>query len=552
MSEASLTTTQHKLTLWQGALLLASLLLFVSEALALGPQDLIVVFNSRLPESQEVASYYAKKRKVPSANLLGVDLPTSESITRQTFEQNLVPPIRQAVIELKKRGQTPAVLLVFGMPLRVEGPVGNETERQFRGLIETKVQESLGKVLTSSRRLDFLVGGEKSSSAADGEKSADPEAVLKKVRAAITRAITYLTHTPEEPGNLETREEINSLILKLLGVAGKARSIVADLEIARVPDQATPSLQDLYAQYMLHHPELTRTFFWGILPEKALTQAKSIAVMDGQVGELQFWLAAQRLMKNPQTQAAVDSELTLMQVDRYQRALWLPNPFLPKYDKELFIKEIREQTVMVGRLDGPTPMVARRLVDDALAAERTGLKGVFYIDARGIKGDTRYGGYAWYDHHLVKLYHIVSHQSSLKVVLDQLPQVFPPGSCPEAALYCGWYSLAKYVPAFRWQRGAVAYHVASAEATTLKQPNSQVWCKRLLEEGVAATLGPVSEPYLAAFPLPDEFFPLLMTGRRPLLEVYFRTLPHLSWRLLLIGDPLYRPFQKNPALKSPG
>ena len=64
---------------------------------------------------------------------------------------------------------------------------------------------------------------------------------------------------------------------------------------------------------------------------------------------------------------------------------------------------------------------------------------------------------------------------------------------------------------------------------------------------MAATLGPVSEPYLIAFPLPDDFFPLLMTGKQSLLEVYFRTVPHLSWQMILIGDPLYTPFRKNPA-----
>ena len=46
------------------------------------------------------------------------------------------------------------------------------------------------------------------------------------------------------------------------------------------------------------------------------------------------------------------------------------------------------QTVMVGRLDGPTPAIARRLVDDAMEVEKTGLTGTFYIDARGLGGNT--------------------------------------------------------------------------------------------------------------------------------------------------------------------
>ena len=46
----------------------------------------------------------------------------------------------------------------------------------------------------------------------------------------------------------------------------------------------------------------------------------------------------------------------------------------------------------------------------------------------------------------------------------------------------------------------MGYHIASYECETLKKEGSTVWCKRMLEEGVAATLGPVAEPYVQAFP----------------------------------------------------
>jgi hypothetical protein len=71
----------------------------------------------------------------------------------------------------------------------------------------------------------------------------------------------------------------------------------------------------------------------------------------------------------------------------------------------------------------------------------------------------------------------------------------------------------------------------------------------MLEEGVCATVGPVAEPYLTAFPPPDEFFPLLLTGKWTLAECYYRATPYLSWMMTLIGDPLYRPFKNNPALR---
>ncbi len=65
----------------------------------------------------------------------------------------------------------------------------------------------------------------------------------------------------------------------------------------------------------------------------------------------------------------------------------------------------------------------------------------------------------------------------------------------------------------------------------------------MLEEGVAATIGPVYEPYVQAFPPPDLFFTILTEGYLTLGEVYLITLPFLSWQMVLIGDPLYLPFK---------
>jgi uncharacterized protein (TIGR03790 family) len=117
------------------------------------------------------------------------------------------------------------------------------------------------------------------------------------------------------------------------------------------------------------------------------------------------------------------------------------------------------------------------------------------------------------------------------------------------ALYTGWYNVGNYVPGCTFNLGAVGYHVASYELTSLRDPNNHGWCGGLLSDGVVATIGPVSEPYLHAFPTPDEFFPLLMCGQLTLAEVYWRTTPLVSWKMALIGDPLYVPYRTNPAIK---
>ena len=126
---------------------------------------------------------------------------------------------------------------------------------------------------------------------------------------------------------------------------------------------------------------------------------------------------------------------------------------------------------------------------------------------------------------------------------DRTRELFPVGACPRTAIYCGWYSVKKYVDAFDFVDGAIGYHIASFEAVSLRDPNSSQWCPAMLKDGITATLGPVAEPYLHAFPEPKAFFQELFNGSC-LVEAYYRTKPFNSWQLVLIGDPLYRPFKK--------
>lgn len=242
------------------------------------------------------------------------------------------------------------------------------------------------------------------------------------------------------------------------------------------------------------------------------------------------------------TVASVDSELTVVKKADAPVGGWIENPFYIGF-RDRFEVVAREDVLMVSRLDGPTPESVRRMIDDTLATENQGLAGSAYFDARWpIDASANPSGYKLYDRSIHQAARRVQENGRLTVNLDQSPALFQPGQCPDAALYCGWYSLAKYVDAFIWQKGAIGYHIASSECKTLKKENSQVWCKRMIEEGVCATVGPVGEPYVQAFPMPEVFFGFLSEGILSLAECYMVSLPFLSWKMVLIGDPLYRPF----------
>ena len=243
--------------------------------------------------------------------------------------------------------------------------------------------------------------------------------------------------------------------------------------------------------------------------------------------------------------ASVDSELALVLAGNYEVRDWQPNPSYLGY-RGRKIAGMPDIALMVSRLDGPTPKIVRRIINDSLSAEKNGLSGAAFFDARwprpGLEKVKKLQGYGFYDNSLYLAADVVKKDDRLKVVVNDQPELFQPGECPDTALYCGWYRLANYLDAFDWQTGAVGYHIASGEMTTLKNKKSKVWGKMMLEDGVAAVIGPVAEPYVQAFPPPALFFNLLLDGRFTLAECYALSVPFRSWRMVLVGDPLYRPW----------
>jgi uncharacterized protein (TIGR03790 family) len=245
------------------------------------------------------------------------------------------------------------------------------------------------------------------------------------------------------------------------------------------------------------------------------------------------------------TESSLDSEIAMLRYEEsYPVAGWIPNPYFYQFQKQQ-TQYSKETILMVSRLDAPTAAIVRRMIDASIAVEKVGLTGIAYFDARwNAPREQKLAGYAAYDQSLRLAAVQIRKQEIMPVVLDESEELFKPHECRKAALYCGWYSLGKYVDSFEWLPGSIGYHMASSECETLKKSSSQVWCKRMLEEGIAATIGPVGEPYIQAFPVPEIFFTYLIKGHLTLAECYIISLPYLSWKMVLIGDPLYFPFKR--------
>jgi uncharacterized protein (TIGR03790 family) len=230
---------------------------------------------------------------------------------------------------------------------------------------------------------------------------------------------------------------------------------------------------------------------------------------------------------------AVDSELSLLAQTDYPINASVPNPLfgnLQPTDAE------RSQVVEVSRLDGPTAAAARGLVDLAIRAERTGLLGRAYVDIAG----PHESGDRWLESTAVDIADL-----GYDVSVSRGPGTLPSTARFDApALYFGWYDKDLNgpfaLPGFRFPPGAIAVHIHSFSASTLRS-STEGWCGPLVARGVTATVGNVYEPYLEYLHRPDLLFEALARGDDLVDAAYF-ALPVLSWQSIVIGDPLYRPF----------
>ena len=114
----------------------------------------------------------------------------------------------------------------------------------------------------------------------------------------------------------------------------------------------------------------------------------------------------------------------------------------------------------------------------------------------------------------------------------------------DVILYFGWYvqnadgPFAN--PEFKFKRGAIATHIHSYSATTLRSP-TRWWTGPLLARGAAAVLGNVYEPFLTLTTQLDLFNARLFEGYT-FIEAAWMATPGVSWMNVMVGDPLYQPF----------
>ena len=233
---------------------------------------------------------------------------------------------------------------------------------------------------------------------------------------------------------------------------------------------------------------------------------------------------------------SVDSELTLLSRTLHPIVSFVPNPLFHNGGRTGLGDN---RVVKVCRIDGPSLTDAEHLIDDGIEVERRGLIGRAYVDNDGPYA----AGNVWFDKTAEELRRL-----GFDLDVDRKPTTLPITARFDApALYFGWYAGDVdgpfLLPGAHLARGAIAYHLHSFSASTLRDP-SRGWCGPLVARGAAATLGNVYEPLLLLTHRPDFFLEALERNWTLGDAAYYAT-PALSWQEIVVGDPLYRPFERS-------
>ena len=523
---------------------LAVLLLLASPALALTADELVLIVNGNIPSSVKSAEFYAQARQVPAGRIIKLNLPAGEEIPFAKYEEEVIPTVRGFLRDNGLEQKVKCAVTFFGVPFRIGSKQLSPEEAAEAATLKVELAE------VAKKSLPLVQETEKAAAELDpafaphvGEDPVDLSGRANHALMTIGRNLPPAT----DPRHNELLPRLVKLTQQFGGDAQVAdkltdreiKSMLAPEDAAKWPARRA-EIEKSHREVELLHDKR-----YDAPSRKRL---REIVKSDfGLFGHLELVHAQIEYLTTDGTVSAFDSELALIAWKYYSRSRWQLNPLNLRFSGP------HPPVLMVSRLDGPQEGTATQIILASLKAEREGLKGRMVIDSMGGAGPDgkvdKEGGYRAFDDRLMNLAKLVAEQSKMPLTIDRKHPVLPPNSVKDVAVYCGWYSVRNYVPACQFNLGAVGYHIASFEMVSLRTDNEKGWVAGMLNDGIAATCGAVAEPYLSAMPLPDEFFPLLLTGKLTLAEVYWKTVPMTSWMMTLIGDPLYTPFKTDPQLK---
>lgn len=502
--------------------------------------NVAVLANSNSQDSLKVAKSYLAARNIPESHLIALPLTQDDTISREDYENKVIAPLRKELETKAIAAEIKVIVTVYGVPLKLASPVIGPEEKAAAAMSQEEkakarivIEENISKAQ--------IIAGEKPNGFIEIAETEIP----KEFEALVNRASKKLSTLKDQ--ELQTKQ--NELAQVLTDMGGLS-SLVGILQPAGNAEQIAKSTKEIEAMKAEVNKGIADIGELQKSTKKEDTEKLYVTTKRilGAIGVAGIATALSTRTTYTDADAAFDSELSLLWWDRnsYPITGALPNPYSNKIFSQALIDSLRLPVIMVSRIDGPSVETSLAMISSTLEAEKTGLKGNIYIDTRGIKSNDREALTMW-DKGMKDLGWFLRDNSEQKVSIDIFPELIE--EAKDTAIYAGWYQLRKFEGDFTFKPGAIAWHIASEEAVNIHNKDEKGWCKNFLERGASVTIGAVAEPYLESFPVPLEFFGLLLSGRYTLIEAYYLTTRNISWRVTLFGDPLYRPYKENKKIK---
>jgi uncharacterized protein (TIGR03790 family) len=111
------------------AFFLLSSCLIGRAAMALEPDNLLLLTNKNVPEGRKLAEYYTAQRKVPNQRILELDLPVGEQVTFDAYENQVVPAVREFIAANNLQAKVTCLVSFYGLPLKIAARVNSPADQ---------------------------------------------------------------------------------------------------------------------------------------------------------------------------------------------------------------------------------------------------------------------------------------------------------------------------------------------------------------------------------------------------------------------------------------
>jgi hypothetical protein len=478
-----------------------------------GPENVAVVVNADSWASLAVANEYVNLRKVPEGNVVYLTgLPSNLSIDVNQFRELILTPVLKALEQRGLAGQIDCVAYSADVPCSVNVRPDVGTSPAHRVLTPEAAVNGL----------TYLYG-----------------LVLAKNPAYLTLDVNrYFRQRRGGPGEPAWTPELREKL-------GRASQLMHDKKWS----EAEPALRELVAalpNFALVHYDLACCLARQDKPDDAMAafhKAVAAGWLDVRHAQRDEDLAS--LRQRPEFKrllAQIEATPFETQPPRafYNAIGWLPNgePAAKPPDGMRYLL-----STMLAVTSGRGNSVREAIAGLRRSAAADGIRPpgtVYYVQNSDIRSTTRQWGFA----------SAVRQLAALGVRAEVVQGVLPDKKADVAGVMIG-------AADFRWKAsgstilpGAICEHLTSCGGI-MHEAGGQTPLSELLRYGAAAASGTVTEPYAIQNKFPTAFLHVYYASGCTLAEAFYQSVRG-PYQLLIVGDPLCRPWARIPQVSIDG